>query len=458
MQVQSKNERFAILICVFLCAVVFVMDTRIELGVAGAVPYVAVVLAALYQRREWYVWTFAGICTTLTLLGAYFSPPGGEMWKVIVNRGLAVFAVWVTALLSVQIKRVNQKLREYNLRLEADVKQRTANFQQVNKTLEEQVLRYRQTEEALHAREEGYRHLFTHTPVSIWVEDFTRVGRWLDDLRQEGISDLLAYLKANPQKIVEAVTLVDVVDVNDATLEAFEAKNKEELWAGLGQIFGNDGYDAFIAELCAIWDNRDRIEHETAGYTLRGERRHKMVHWTVPRTNGRLDLSRVLVAVSDITELKEAEGALRSSEQRYRALYDDNPSMYFTITTDLTVSSVNRFGAKRLGYDVKELIGRPLKKLVYADDWDSLSRGINQCLDQPGHIAHWEFRKRTKDGVVVWVKESARATSTGHGKPVILIVCEEITDRKRAEQQLLADSTEVRRRSRCIQPEFTIGQ
>jgi PAS domain S-box-containing protein len=57
-----------------------------------------------------------------------------------------------------------------------------------------------------------------------------------------------------------------------------------------------------------------------------------------------------LVGVNiDITERKRAQAALEESEARYRALYDDNPSMYFTVDASGTVLSVNQFGARQLG-------------------------------------------------------------------------------------------------------------
>ena len=46
----------------------------------------------------------------------------------------------------------------------------------------------------------------------------------------------------------------------------------------------------------------------------------------------------------DVTERKRAEAALEESRARYRALYDDNPSMYFTVDAAGTVLSVNEFG------------------------------------------------------------------------------------------------------------------
>ncbi|HSL02044.1 MAG TPA: PAS domain S-box protein, partial [Nitrospiraceae bacterium] len=52
----------------------------------------------------------------------------------------------------------------------------------------------------------------------------------------------------------------------------------------------------------------------------------------------------------DIEPPKWADAALHASEERYRALYDETPTMYFTLAMDGTVRSVNRFGATQLGY------------------------------------------------------------------------------------------------------------
>ncbi|MDP9455302.1 MAG: PAS domain S-box protein [Actinomycetota bacterium] len=59
----------------------------------------------------------------------------------------------------------------------------------------------------------------------------------------------------------------------------------------------------------------------------------------------------------DVTERREAEEILRDSEERYKALYKDNPSMYFTLDAEGTVLSVNRFGARQLGYEPADLVG-----------------------------------------------------------------------------------------------------
>jgi PAS domain-containing protein len=52
-----------------------------------------------------------------------------------------------------------------------------------------------------------------------------------------------------------------------------------------------------------------------------------------------------------------------------------------------------------------------------------------------GRARSWEFRKVRKDGRVLWVRETAKAMLMKN-RPVVLIVCEDITERKRAEEEL----------------------
>ncbi|MFQ5992930.1 MAG: putative bifunctional diguanylate cyclase/phosphodiesterase, partial [Nitrospiraceae bacterium] len=65
---------------------------------------------------------------------------------------------------------------------------------------------------------------------------------------------------------------------------------------------------------------------------------------------------------------------------------------------------------------------------------------LSACLHNPGRVIHGEFRKIRKDGSRVWVREVVRAVHGTDDNIVVLIVCEDITERKRAEEQLLHDA------------------
>ena len=69
--------------------------------------------------------------------------------------------------------------------------------------------------------------------------------------------------------------------------------------------------------------------------------------------------------LTDITDRKLAEHALRESEARFRILYQDNPAMYFTVDPAGIVQDVNQFGASQLGYEPEELIGTPVLEVIH---------------------------------------------------------------------------------------------
>ena len=139
---------------------------------------------------------------------------------------------------------------------------------------------------------------------------------------------------------------------------------------------------------------------------------------------------------NDITERKRAEATLHESEERFRALYDDNPSMYFTVDADGTVLSVNRFGTEQLGYRVDELVGHSVLTVFHEEDRQKAMEYLHVAFQTPAQAHQWELRKVRKNGCVLWVREDVRIIQDSAGKPLALVVCEDITERKRAEEEL----------------------
>ncbi|MEE9466523.1 MAG: PAS domain S-box protein [Candidatus Neomarinimicrobiota bacterium] len=101
----------AVLFSVLFSAVIFVVDLSIPLGVAVGVPYVAVILVTLWATRR-ITLAMAVLTSMLTILGFYLSPSGGELWKVLSNRFLALFAIWVATVLIFQRKHVEDSLHK----------------------------------------------------------------------------------------------------------------------------------------------------------------------------------------------------------------------------------------------------------------------------------------------------------------------------------------------------------
>jgi PAS domain S-box-containing protein len=150
-------------------------------------------------------------------------------------------------------------------------------------------------------------------------------------------------------------------------------------------------------------------------------------------------------AISDLEKEAErrrgAESALKASEQRYQSLYEQNPFMYFTLTATGTVLSVNQFGADQLGYQKEDLVGRSILNVFDTKDHQTVLTQLKASVASPYTLFQWEIQKTRKDGTRLWVRERARAIYDCAKQPLVLISCEDITERRDAEDQLQDSET-----------------
>ena len=150
---------------------------------------------------------------------------------------------------------------------------------------------------------------------------------------------------------------------------------------------------------------------------------------------------RALREWSHLVERRRAEIAFQVSEMRFRSLYDDNPSMFFTVERDGTMSSINRYGAEMLGYEVDELIGRNFEELYPEDQRPELLEHTERCFREQETLHRWEARKAHRDGSTLWVRTTARIVVGGDGEASLLIVCEDLTETRTLSEILNYESS-----------------
>jgi PAS domain S-box-containing protein len=141
-------------------------------------------------------------------------------------------------------------------------------------------------------------------------------------------------------------------------------------------------------------------------------------------------------ARSFIADRRRATDALRDSEEQWREVFEHNPVMYFMVDASGTVLSVNAFGAAQLGYSVGELVGQSVLNVFFEEDREFVRKNVAVCTERPGRSHGWEVRKIRKDGTMLWVRENAKAVRRPGSQLIVLVACEDITERKRAEDAL----------------------
>jgi PAS domain S-box-containing protein len=174
------------------------------------------------------------------------------------------------------------------------------------------ITKQKRADAELRASEQKYRNIFQAVGVSIWEEDFSAVKGAIDALKAQGVTDLRRYLADHPEFSRRAIGLVKVLDVNDATIGLFGARDKNELLSSLNRIFLPETESAFGEELIALAEGRSSIASETVLQSLRGERLHVLFTITFPTEPASMD--RVLVSIVDITENKRSQQALERAQ------------------------------------------------------------------------------------------------------------------------------------------------
>jgi PAS domain-containing protein len=87
----------------------------------------------------------------------------------------------------------------------------------------------KQAEAALGAERWRLQHLFEHSPVATWLEDFTVLHQWMEQLRAQGVTDLSAFLRERPAQVAHALGLIRVLDMNLAAVVQNAAQSKQHL-------------------------------------------------------------------------------------------------------------------------------------------------------------------------------------------------------------------------------------
>lgn len=159
-------------------------------------------------------------------------------------------------------------------------------------------------------RSEQYaRDLFEHSPVSLWVEDFSAVKSLLDGVRAQGIGDFKTFLKVHPDFVTRCMQEIRVIDVNQQTLRMFGASSKDVLLNNIGRVFRGEMHESFAEQLQDLWDGKTFQQREVVNYSLSGDAVNIHMQFSVPDSNLH-DWGLVLLSLVDITARKKAEAYL----------------------------------------------------------------------------------------------------------------------------------------------------
>jgi diguanylate cyclase (GGDEF)-like protein/PAS domain S-box-containing protein len=261
-------------------------------------------------------------------------------------------------------------------------------------------------ERALRESEERYRSLFDGVPVGLYRT--TPEGRMLD--ANAALVRILGYPSRE-----------DLMEVNVRDLYLDPADRHE--WQAVLESGERAAVQTFEAQL--------RRQHGTviwARFSLRAVRDDA---GRIVRYEG---------ALEDITGRRQAEEALRASEERFRALVQNASDLIGILEQSGSVRYESPSHQRVLGHAPEEHQGKSFLDLVHPQERQVVAAALRSLAEQPGEIATLEYRRRHRDGTWRTI-ESTASNLLGHPAVAgIVLNSHDITERKQAEERLLHDA------------------
>lgn len=150
----------------------------------------------------------------------------------------------------------------------------------------------------------------------------------------------------------------------------------------------------------------------------------------------------------NVTERKQAEEALSNSEKKYRNIFENATEGIFQSTPEGRYISVNPAFARIGGYDSpSEMINTvtDIQKEMYVHQEDRAR--LVELLKKQGTITGFEAEIRRRDNAIIWISMNVRAVRDQEGKTTLLEgTIEDITERKRAEEEIRKLNAELEER------------
>ena len=296
-------------------------------------------------------------------------------------------------------------------------------------------------EKRLETSKNHFKELFENAPIPLWEEDFSILLQYLTYLKKNGINDLEKYLSTHPKELKKCVGMVEILNVNSATLQLHQANTKEELLGSLDKIFTQKSLEAFIHEIISLFNGENSFETEAEVKTLKGETRQIILKLFIDNCGENKLIGRL--ATVDITQKNKDELEIK----KLSILAEQSSTIIAVANMQGNLEYTNKKFTETTGYTFDEVKGKNSRILksglqddsYYAHLWSSISSGKT-----------WkgEFQNKKKNGDLYWEKATIFPLYNTKGEIFSYSKeSEDITEKKAIEQELKTKSEELESRN-----------
>lgn len=288
------------------------------------------------------------------------------------------------------------------------------------------------SQQAVVQSEKRFRQLFEMSPIPLLEEDFSALRDYIDSRQKNGVKDFITYFEDNPDQLEHCTSMVNIIDANDAAVRLFEANNKEQLLGEVGQFIDQQSIDEFGHIINQIACGRANWAVETANTTLSGRPLDVIVNYSLFERDGSLGV----VSISDITPVKEAQKAIRQSEERFRTVTESSHDGILIAENETgRFIYANPAISKMLQYTVEELLQMSVDDIHPAEHLEEIRRYFDSVTG--GELSRVSaIPCQRKDGSVLYAAFTA-ANVEIDGKACHVGSFADVTEQRELEERLL---------------------
>ena len=251
---------------------------------------------------------------------------------------------------------------------------------------------------------------------------------------------LLRHSEAMYRRLIENLN-EGIIVVDEAGLITFANPRMEEILGCPARRLIGLPIAGFIAgetipaaqnPFCRRTDQRQEFEQDLI--RCDGRRVHALVV-TSPIVDAAGSFGGCLAGVLDITGRKQADEALKQSEQKYRLVVESLSEGIWVIDRDACTSFVNPRMAEMLGYSPGEMIGRSVHSFLPASGWAAMQDRLKRRRDGTREQYECKFTRKGGETITVLVISSPFVDDAGEFQGSIVGVMD-ITERKRVEEEI----------------------
>ena len=246
------------------------------------------------------------------------------------------------------------------------------------------------------------RILFDIAPAPIWLEDWSQVAAFCDEIRATGVADLRQQLESDEILLRNVVSRIRVVDVNDQAVAFVGAADREGLLGHLpGELLNRSTLDSLVDQILVIWEGKSHLQVAVSGIDFGGDGIDAQLDWAATVRDGVPDYSQVIVLVRDVSHHVATEREMHRHVEQLETLLDMGRGIASTFDVDIILELLVETAVDLIGAE-ESLI------LLFDTDKEELSKIVSHAYPQE-EIADHSYQE-VMDGLSGLVATSRQAT------------------------------------------------